>query len=888
MSNRAFRNVALAFISFVILQGLLSFNLPQAVSAANYGDAHLLDQPIGSNAASPFGLNVGAASRYGIAGQLQIPLNAAAGTGAAWDREEIRWDMVAKGSGWDWGFTDEAVNKANQLGLNVLVLLDYNRDGSHTMPDLNAWAGYVQAVTAHLKGRVHYYEIWNEPDNSVYLAGRNPQDYANLLTTSYNTIKAVDASDQVVTAGVDGEAEPWLEQVMRDGGENHFDIIGVHPYVNPPFGSSASPESKYWIDDRLSYWTAFAARHGNKPLWATEFGWDTLNPQVSETAQADYIARGFVEGIGAGFQKLFVYNFRDQTDQAYGIVRGDWTTPKPAYNVYKNLVSQLSGASFQQRIDLYSSTATSIDNFEDGVNWWTYVNNVTANTAISGQQVHSGGAALQLNYQFQPGSGYAEFGPKSSNGSQLQVSLPGQPTKVGFWIYGDNYGASYNILLTDATGQTLIYHIGRSGTAGWHKLEAFLPGDHTATSGDMTLHYPLKFKSVQTVRQPDPLEPTFGGTVYLDDFYAESGPNVQDYRFSRNNQTLDVVWSDGNGGSVSLPTLSSTATIIDRNGQTSRLNASNGALNFNVGNEMLFVVHQAPTNSNPNPNPPALTGACSTSSSNVQPTSNFTQTAFNNLWNRYDLYAPGNRSFVWGNKPFAAGTEPYAQSPSGMRQVLYFDKSRMEITQPGANSSAAGYVTNGLLTVELITGKVQTGDNQADPNQYRQCAPAQIPVAGDLDDTSGPKYASLAARMKDGPTAVGGSITRTIGSDGSISNNTALSSYGVVGGYYVAQTNHTIAKPFWDFLNNANQRIWVNGSQVTGKLFDPWYVAPGLPITEAYWAKVKVGGQVKDVLIQAFERRVLTYTPSNPPAFQVEWGNIGRHYYQWRYGVNPS
>jgi plastocyanin len=45
-----------------------------------------------------------------------------------------------------------------------------------------------------------------------------------------------------------------------------------------------------------------------------------------------------------------------------------------------------------------------------------------------------------------------------------------------------------------------------------------------------------------------------------------------------------------------------------------------------------------------------------------------------------------------------------------------------------------------------------------------------------------------------------------------------------------------------------------------------------------------VGGVVKDVLVQAFERRVLTYTPANSPAFQVEMGNVGRHYYLWRYG----
>jgi hypothetical protein len=41
------------------------------------------------------------------------------------------------------------------------------------------------------------------------------------------------------------------------------------------------------------------------------------------------------------------------------------------------------------------------------------------------------------------------------------------------------------------------------------------------------------------------------------------------------------------------------------------------------------------------------------------------------------------------------------------------------------------------------------------------------------------------------------------------------------------------------------------------------------------------------VLVQPFERRVLTYTPSNAPAWRVEMGNIGRHYYEWRYREEP-
>jgi hypothetical protein len=49
-------------------------------------------------------------------------------------------------------------------------------------------------------------------------------------------------------------------------------------------------------------------------------------------------------------------------------------------------------------------------------------------------------------------------------------------------------------------------------------------------------------------------------------------------------------------------------------------------------------------------------------------------------------------------------------------------------------------------------------------------------------------------------------------------------------------------------------------------------------VTEAYWAVVLVRGRPARALLQCFERRCLTYTPGNPPGFEVEAGNVGRHY----------
>jgi hypothetical protein len=269
-----------------------------------------------------------------------------------------------------------------------------------------------------------------------------------------------------------------------------------------------------------------------------------------------------VEGIAAGFQKLFLFLLRDPlNDPPYGIT-SDWNsnTIKVAYNVYKNMVLQLTGSTFKEQVDLLDSSRQNIEDFEGGLNWWFFAAaGMNANASLTASQVHTGSNALQINYQF-PGA-YAKFGKIAADGSHVTVALNGQPTKVGFWVYGDNNSAIFRILLRDANNQLLQYNVGKAGTKGWHRLKAYLPGPQANQSGSTALAYPLSFQSIQVVRQPDPLEAAFGGTVYLDDFYAESGPNMQDYRFTRpNGKTLDVVWSDNSSGQISIPTLSASAT----------------------------------------------------------------------------------------------------------------------------------------------------------------------------------------------------------------------------------------------------------------------------------------------------------------------------------------
>ena len=265
----------------------------------------------------------------------------------------------------------------------------------------------------------------------------------------------------------------------------------------------------------------------------------------------------------------------------------------------------------------------------------------------------------------------------------------------------------------------------------------------------------------------------------------------------------------------------------------------------------------------------------------------FADPAFQRVWERYDkpvYYGQASRSYTWGNQITAGLTEGYAEGPSGKHLVQYFDKSRMEINDPNGDRNADFFVTQGLLARDMIRGEVQEGDNQ-----FRKTSPAEIPF-GDLDDTGGgsPTYASFARVLNDPPIPAGNEIKQRISRDGSVNNSAdarGVTSVGVIAG---VTTNHSIASVFYQFLQSTGPVTDASGGYTTAPIYTPTFYVTGLPITEAYWATVKAAGGTRDVLIQCFERRCLTYTPSNPTAFQVELANTGLQYYAWRYPQNAD
>jgi hypothetical protein len=274
----------------------------------------------------------------------------------------------------------------------------------------------------------------------------------------------------------------------------------------------------------------------------------------------------------------------------------------------------------------------------------------------------------------------------------------------------------------------------------------------------------------------------------------------------------------------------------------------------------------------------------------------FAHPAFQRTWERTDRpvsFGQVQRSWYWGPNPNTGGLlEDYAEGVGGKRLVQYFDKSRMEINNPGGNQNDPFFVTNGLLTVELISGKMQVGNFA-----YQNRTAANIPLASDTDDPNAPTYVSFQGvsntTLGDHPAAsrVGQFATATINKAGQVGDDPSRANLpGAKIAVFDGTTKHNIPQVVWDFLNLSGPVYnSSNGQNETGRLSDPWFYTTGLPISEPYWAKVKIANQPNvDVMIQAFERRVVTYVPSAPAGFQVQMSNIGQHYYDWRYGGAPT
>ena len=222
-------------------------------------------------------------------------------------RQEFPWEDIeisAKGDFWDhkwdisaWDKYDRIVDMARERGLQLIVRLDHppawtravgNAKGSFAPPDrISDYGDFVETVVRRYRGRVRYYQIWNEPN--IYPEwGEQPVDakaYTRLLQEAYRRAKKADPDCVVLSAALAPTVEKgpknlsdltYLQQMYDAGAKDHFDILGVMAYGlwTGPTDHRLSPDRTNFSRPELI--RAIMVQHGDagKPIWAMEIGWN--------------------------------------------------------------------------------------------------------------------------------------------------------------------------------------------------------------------------------------------------------------------------------------------------------------------------------------------------------------------------------------------------------------------------------------------------------------------------------------------------------------------------------------------------------------------------------------------------------------------------------------
>jgi hypothetical protein len=288
------------------------------------------------------------------------------GTWRLWDAY-VAWPWLEpKQDEWHFETLDKYLALAEQNKVEVLLPLAFSPAWASARPNepsayepgfaaeprnLQIWRNYVRTVATRYKGRIHYYELWNEPNLQKFYSGTVEQMVA-LAREAYLILKEVDPSITVVSPSATGDRDSaWLEEYLRKGGGAYADVIGYHFYVTPK-----PPEAMVTSIRKVQQ---IMAKHGvgDKPLWNTETGWMIANskglvepkvvgfPENMKVLTADeaagYVARSFIIAWGAGLQRFYWYAW---DNHVMGLTEVDGKTLKLPAKAYAEVQKWLVGA----------------------------------------------------------------------------------------------------------------------------------------------------------------------------------------------------------------------------------------------------------------------------------------------------------------------------------------------------------------------------------------------------------------------------------------------------------------------------------------------------------------------------------------------------------------
>ncbi len=360
--------------------------------------------PIQHVGVNPFGINTFLEQEAEVSKREQS-LAMIAGAGFGWIRQQFVWQDIeihGRGDFEDrrndhdqdgqpdvidaWAKYDNIVDLAGQYGLDVIARLDNPPEWAQTVTgdyappaDVDDFVNYARAVAERYRGRIHAYQVWNEPNIYPEWGEQavSPEAYTDLLCRTYAALKAVD-DEIIVISGALAQTVALTERDLNDfiflqrmydaGASACFDVLAVQAYgfYSGPTDRRMRPTTNIFARNLYTRDIMVANGDAHKPIWITEAAWNPVDapevPPSSEVAQyanfgivtreqaAAYMPQGYQRAleewswVGVVNYWFFKLPSEERSRQAmyyFRMVEPDFT-PLPVYDSMRDYISNLT------------------------------------------------------------------------------------------------------------------------------------------------------------------------------------------------------------------------------------------------------------------------------------------------------------------------------------------------------------------------------------------------------------------------------------------------------------------------------------------------------------------------------------------------------------------
>ncbi len=319
-----------------------------------------------------------------------------------WSREEFEWAIVEPVQGeyntelleaYDWVVDTHIANGIGVFGL-IAYYAEWWTDYLSPSEDqhFSEYADYVRMLVTRYKGKIKYWEIWNEPNVDEFWKPRpSPENYFRLLQVAYVAAKEIDPSIKIIAFSTSGTDINFIRSVYELGGYDYLDIICIHPYSYP------YAFENYEVNT-INELKAMMRKYGQeKPIWVSEVGYPTHigATGASYERQADMIVRVYLTLISLGVEVICWYDLVDDGTDIYfnevnfGLIEND-LTPKDAFTAYKTMTGLLGTSTYDDEIfkleNSQNSSKALLFNDANGDNilaLWTHDEDVSGDGTIT-------------------------------------------------------------------------------------------------------------------------------------------------------------------------------------------------------------------------------------------------------------------------------------------------------------------------------------------------------------------------------------------------------------------------------------------------------------------------------------------------------------------------